>query len=66
MSMSVATHDAESWTTAASVLRALLRAVKTAIEANARYRVNSAVSPSQFHQAEREMRRCRRMMRAGH
>jgi len=32
---------------------------------HARYRVNSAVSPSQFEQADREIRRYRRMMRAG-
>jgi hypothetical protein len=63
--MSVATHDAGSWPTAASILRALLRAARTALEAHARYRVNSAVSPSQFLQSERDIRRCRRLMQAG-
>ena len=63
--MSVATHDAGSWPTAASILHTLLRAARTAIEAHARYRVNSAVSPSQFQQADREIRRYRRLMRAG-
>jgi hypothetical protein len=63
--MSVATHDEESWPTPASMVRALLRAVTTAIEAHARYRVNSAISPSRFQQADREIRRCRRLMRAG-
>jgi hypothetical protein len=59
--MSVATHDEESWPTPASMVRALLRAVTTAIEAHARY---SAISPSRFQQADREIRRCRRLMRA--
>ena len=62
--MSVATHHAGSLPTAASILRALLRAVGTAIEAHARYRVKSAVSPSQFLQSERDIRRCRRLMQA--
>jgi hypothetical protein len=63
--MSVATHDAESWPTAASILRALLLAARTAIEAHARYRVKSAVSPSQFLQSDRDIRRYRRLMQAG-
>jgi hypothetical protein len=63
--MSVATHDAASRPTAPSILRALLRAARAAIEAHARYRMNSAMSPSQFQQAEREIRRCRRLTRAG-
>ena len=63
--MSVATHDAGSWPTAPSILRALLRAARTAIEAHARYRVKSAVSPSQFLQSDRDIRRYRRLMQAG-
>jgi hypothetical protein len=63
--MSVATHDAGSWPTAASILRALLRAARMAVEAHARCRMNSAVSPSQFQQADQEIRRCRRLMQAG-
>ncbi len=62
--MSVATHEAGSWPTRPSIVRALLRAVSTAIEAHVRYRVKSAVSPSQLLQCEREMRRYRRLMQA--
>jgi hypothetical protein len=39
--------------------------VRTTIEAYARYRVNSALSPSQFLQTDRDIRHCRRMLRAG-
>jgi len=63
--MSVVTHDAGSWPTAASILRASLRAMRTAIESHARYRVKSALSPSQYLQSERDMRRYRRLMQAG-
>lgn len=63
--MSVATRDAGSWPTAASILRALLRALGTAIEVHARHRVKNAVSPSQFLQSERDIRRYRRLMQAG-
>jgi multidrug resistance efflux pump len=63
--MSVATHDAGSWRTAPAILRAALRAVRTAIEAHAQYRVKSAASPSQFQQADRDVRRYRRLIRAG-
>jgi hypothetical protein len=62
--MSVVSHDAGSWPAAASILRALLRAVRMAIEAHARYRMKSAVSPSQFLQSERDIRRYRRLMQA--
>jgi len=63
--MSIATHDAASWPTAPSIVRAVLRAVRTTIEAHARYRMNSAMSPSQFQEADRELRRWRGMMRPG-
>ena len=63
--MSVATHDAGRLPTATSILRAWLRAMRMGIEAHTRYRMQSALSPSQFHQADREIRRCRRLMRAG-
>ena len=64
--MSLTTHAAENPRLAANYrLRALLRWLRAAVEVHARYRVNSAVSPSQFEQADREIRRCRRMMRAG-
>jgi hypothetical protein len=43
--------------------RRFLRWLRTAIDAHARYRVNSAVSPSQLQQADRDIRRCRRLMR---
>lgn len=46
-------------------LRTLLRWLRMAIEAYARYRMNSAVSPSQFLQSERDVRRYRRLMQAG-
>jgi hypothetical protein len=46
-------------------LRALLRWLRTAIEAHARYRMKSAVSPSQFLQSERDIRRYRRLTQAG-
>jgi hypothetical protein len=63
--MSVATHDAGNWPTLPSIVRTLLRAVRMGIEAHAQYRVNSAMSPSQFQQAEREIQRYRRLMRTG-
>ena len=63
--MSVAAHDARSRPTAAAILRASLRAVRTAIEAHARYRMKSAVSPSQFLQSERDIRHYRRLIQAG-
>jgi len=63
--MSVASHHAGSWPTVPSIARALLRAVRTALEAHARYRVKSALSPAQFLQSERDIRRYRRLMRAG-
>lgn len=63
--MSVATHDTGSWPATPSILRALLRAARRVIEAHATYRAKSAVSPSQFQQLDREMRRYRRLMQTG-
>jgi hypothetical protein len=64
--MSVTTHAAQNPRLAPNFTpRALLRSLRMAIEAHVRYRANSAVSPSQFQQADREMRRYRRMMRTG-
>jgi flagellar biosynthesis regulator FlbT len=66
ISMSVATHEAENSTAMlAPMLRALLHVVRTAVEAHAGYRVKSAVSPSRSQQADREIRRLRRLMHAG-
>ncbi len=65
--MSATTQAAENYTPVpGSILRTLLRWARIAIEAYAQYRVKSAVSPSQLEQVEREMRRYRRLMRAGH
>jgi hypothetical protein len=63
--MSVTTHAENSALLPNLALRGLLRWARTAIEAHARYRMNSAVSPAQFQRAEKEMRRYRRLMRAG-
>lgn len=63
--MSVTTHAENSALLPSLALRGLLRWARTAIEAHARYRMNSAVSPAQFQRAEKEMRRCRRLMRSG-
>jgi hypothetical protein len=64
--MSVATHEAENSTAMlAPMLRALLHMVRTAVEAHAGYRVKSALSPSRSQQADREIRRLRRLMHAG-
>jgi hypothetical protein len=62
--MSITSHAAENSTISPNFTpRALLRWLRTAVEAHARYRVNSAVSPSQFQQADQEIQRCRRLMR---
>jgi hypothetical protein len=45
--------------------RRFLRWLRTAIDAHARYRVNSALSPSQFQQADEELRRTRQLIRTG-
>jgi hypothetical protein len=64
--MSVVTHQAEDGTAAlARMLRTLLRVVRTAIEAHAEYRAKSAMASTKLQQADREMRRCRRLMRGG-
>jgi hypothetical protein len=66
MPMSVTVQAAEHRTRAPkATLRALLRRLRMAVEAHARYRVNSAVPPSQLQQADREIRRYRRMLRPG-
>jgi hypothetical protein len=62
--MSVTTHQNSTLAPNFS-LRALLRWLRTSLEAHARYRMNSAVSPSQFRQSERDIRRYRRLMQGG-
>jgi hypothetical protein len=64
--MSTATHATKNATLVPNfTLRAVLQWARSAIEAHARYRVKSAMSPSQCQQAEREIRRYRRLMHAG-
>jgi hypothetical protein len=64
--MSVTTHEAETRTAMpGSMLRALLHAVRAAVEAHAEHRVKSAVAPTKLRQADREMRRYRHLMQAG-
>jgi hypothetical protein len=64
--MSATTHATKSFTLAPNfTLRTLLQWTQAAIEAYARYRARSAVSPLQIEQVEREMRRYRRSVRAG-
>lgn len=64
--MSVMMQGAGNFTaTRPSMLRALVRVVRNAIEAHAEYRVRSAVPLSQARQTDREMRRYRRLIQAG-
>jgi hypothetical protein len=64
--MSIAMHEAGNLpTTLGSMLRALVRMVRNAIEAHAECRVKSAVPLSRLQQTDREMRRYRRLMHAG-
>jgi hypothetical protein len=64
--MSATTHAAKNTTPVpAFTLRAVLQLARSAIEAHARYRVKSAMSPSQCQQVDREIRRYRRLMHAG-
>jgi hypothetical protein len=46
-------------------LRAVWQRARAAIEAHARYRAKSAISPSQCQQIDREFRRYRRLMHSG-
>ena len=65
--MSATTHAAKNSTFLPNfALRAVLRWVSATIEAHARYRVRSAMSPSQCQQVDREIRRYRRVMHAHH
>lgn len=64
--MSVTAHEAENGTaTLVRVLRVCLQAVRTVIESHTEYRVKSAVPAAKLQQADREMRRCRRLMQGG-
>lgn len=45
-------------------LRAVLRWASATIEAHARYRVKSTMSPSQWRRVDREIQRYRRLMHA--
>jgi uncharacterized protein (DUF1778 family) len=64
--MSTTTHPTKNFTLFPNfTLRAALRWARTVIETHARYRVKSAMSPSQCQQVDREIRRYRRLMHAG-
>ena len=64
--MSVAAHEAENGTaTLVRVLRVCLQAVRMAIEAHVEYRVKSAVASTKLQQADREIRRYRRLLQVG-
>jgi len=63
--MSITSHAAENSTISLNFTpRALLRWLRTVVEAHARYRANSAASPSQFQQADQEIRHCRLLMQS--
>lgn len=66
ITMTVAAHEAENGTaTLARVLRVWLQAMRTAIETHAEYRVKSALPSAKLQQADREIRRYRRLLKTG-
>jgi hypothetical protein len=64
--MSVTAHEDETGTaTLARMLRVWLQGVWTAAELHAEQRVKNTLAPAKLRQADQEIRRYRRLMRAG-
>ena len=64
--MSVTTHEPETGTaTLARMLRVWLDAVRTAADLHAGRRVKNCLAPGKLQQADREIRRYRRLMQSG-
>ena len=64
--MSVTAREAETGTgTLARLLRVWLQAVRTAAELHAEQRAQDSLSPAKLQEADREIRRYRRLMHPG-